>query len=204
MCGGRCPARPTHKRPHLPRSTVLASIRRLVIGLAVLVSIAPLPIDAQVRRGRQSEDVPRWAPISIGARIGWDSRANAELIGGHLRIPVMRSGVAELYPSVEAVFLPGTREYQYNLDAAWVPGGTRGGVFAGGGVGWRDSVIGVDLGDPRETFFGFNAFGGGKTNLGWLQVEFLLRWTFLNGTAYQPNSAALGLNLPFWRIAPGR
>lgn len=187
-----------------PDFNVSHTTRRLFITLALLLFIVPSGLDAQVRRGRQAEEAPRWAPIAIGAKVGWDSRANGELLGGHLRIPVIRSGTVELYPSVEAIFLPGAREYQYNLDAAWVPGGARGGVFAGGGLGWRDSVIGTDLGDPRQTFFGFNAFGGGKTNLGRVQVEFVLRWTFLNDTEYQPNSAAIGLNLPLWRVGPQR
>ena len=187
-----------------PDFIVSHAIRRLLIALALPVFTVPSTLDGQVRRGRQVEEAPRWAPIAIGAKVGWDSRANGELLGGHLRIPVVRSGTVELYPSVEAVFLPGAKEYQYNLDAAWVPGGARGGVFAGGGLGWRDSVIGSDLGDPRQTFFGFNAFGGGKTNLGRVQVEFVLRWTFLNDTDYQPNSASIGLNLPLWSVGTPR
>lgn len=179
-------------------------ILRLIAAFGTVLVVVPATLDAQVRRGRQAEQAPPWAPIAIGAKVGWDSRANGEVLGAHVRIPVLRSGVLELFPSAEAIFLPGTKEYQYNIDAAWVPGGVRGGVFAGGGLGWRDSVIGAGVGDPRETFFGFNAFGGGKTNLGPIQVEFILRWTFLNDTAYQPNSAALGINLPLWRVAPGR
>ena len=177
---------------------------RLITALATILLIVPSAVDAQVRRGRQAEEVPRWAPIAVGLKAGWDSRANGEVLGGHVHIPVVRNGVFELYPSAEAVFLRGAKEYQYNIDAAWVPGGVRGGIFAGGGVGWRDSLIGTDLGDPRQTFFGFNAFGGGKTNLGRLQIEFLLRWTFLKDTQYQPNSASLGINLPLWRAEPPR
>ena len=172
-----------------------------LIPLLVLLLLLPLSLEAQFRRGRQAEVVPRWAPISIGAKVGWDSQANATAVGGHVRIPVVRDGTIELYPSAEAILLTGTKEYQYNLDAAWVPGGVGGGVFAGAGVGWRDSVIGMDVGDPRQTFFGFNAFGGGKTNLGPMQIEFVLRWTFLNETQYQPNSASIGLNFPLWRAA---
>lgn len=177
-------------------------IVRLITALAVLLVTVPAPVDAQVRRGRQVEEAPPWAPIAIGVKIGWDSRANGEVLGGHLRIPVVRSGVFELYPSAEAILLAGVKEYQYNVDAAWVPGGVRGGIFAGAGLGWRDSVIGTEVGVPRQTFFGVNAFGGGKTNVGRVQIEFVLRWTFLNDTSYQPNSASIGLNLPLWRARP--
>ena len=175
-----------------------------LIPLLVFLLLLPLSLEAQFRRGRQAEVVPRWAPISIGAKVGWDSQANATTVGGHVRIPVVRNGTVELYPSAEAIFLTGTKEYQYNLDAAWVPGGAGGGVFAGAGVGWRDSVIGMDVGDPRQTLFGFNAFGGGKTNLGPMQIEVVLRWTFLNETQYQPNSASIGLNFPLWRTTSQR
>jgi len=204
LCHRSRPGRLHCECPENPRpdSAVLHDTRPLLIALTALLLTVPSALDAQVRRGRQVEEAPRWAPVAIGAKIGWDSRANGEILGAHVRVPVVRSGTFELYPSVEAVFLPGTKEYQYNLDAAWVPGGARGGVFAGGGLGWRDSVIGSDLGDPRQTFFGFNAFGGGKTNLGRVQVEFVLRWTFLNDTSYQPNSAAIGINLPLWRVGP--
>jgi len=177
-------------------------IVRLITALAALLLVVPVALDAQVRRGRQAEEAPRWAPIAIGVKVGWDSRANGEVVGGHLHIPVVRSGVFELFPSLEAVFLRGAKEYQYNLDAAWTPGGVRGGIFAGTGVGWRDSVIGTDLGEPRQTFVGINAFGGGKTNLGRIQIEFLLRWTFLKDTSYQPNSASFAINLPLWRATP--
>ncbi len=190
----------TTRTHHVP--TVSHRTAHLLIAIAAVLATVPAALDAQVRRGRQAEEAPRWAPIAIGGKVGWDSRANGETLGGHVRIPVVRSGVFELYPSAEAVFLPGTKEYQYNVDAAYVPGGVRGGVFAGGGLAWRDSVIGTGVGDPRETFFGFNAFGGGKTNLGRVQVEFVLRWTFLNDTSYQPNSAAIGINLPLWRVPP--
>ena len=65
-------------------------------------------------------------------------------------------------------------------------------------------MIGTDLGNPRQTLIGFNAFGGGKTSIGPVQVELVLRWTFLKDTQYQPNSAGIGVNLPLWNVAPQR
>lgn len=175
-----------------------------MLPLAALLLSLPASLDAQVRRGRQAETAPRWAPVAIGVKAGWDSRANGELISAQVRIPVVRSGALEVVPSAEMIFLNGAKEYQYNADVSYLPGGLRGGIFAGAGIGWRDSVIGTPLGDPRQTFVGLNLFGGGKTNLGPIQVEFALRWTFLNDTDYQPNSAAIGLNVPLWRVAPDR
>ena len=183
-----------------PAFTVSHRTHRLFIALAALLVTAPAALDAQVRRGRQAaeDDAPPWAPIAVGVKAGWDSQANGEILGAHLHIPVVRSGSIELYPSAEMTFLLQGKEYQYNLDAAWVPGGARGGVFGGGGVGWRRTAIEVTPGDPLETFIGLNAFGGGKTAIGPLQIEFLIRWTFLQDTQYRPNSASIGLNLPLW------
>jgi len=178
---------------------------RLFTALVVLLVTLPGTLDAQVRRGRQAEEAPPWAPIAIGVKVGYDSSTNGEVLGAQVRIPVVRAGTIELYPNLEIAWPPaGGKEYQYNIDAAWVPGGVRGGVFAGGGVGWRDSLIGTDLGNPRQTLIGFNAFGGGKTSIGPVQVELVLRWTFLKDTQYQPNSAGIGVNLPLWNVAPQR
>jgi hypothetical protein len=171
--------------------------------LALALGLLPSFADAQVRRGRATEEGPPWAPVTVGARFGWDQAASGQVLGAQVRIPVVRSGVVEVVPTAEMIFLTGTKEYQYNLEAAYVSGGTRGGLFAGGGIGWRDSVFGaLDLDDPREWYFGWIATVGAKGGLGRLQFELALRWAFLNDTDYRPNSATLGLNYPLWRVVP--
>lgn len=179
---------------------------RSVALLATLLALSTLTVDgeAQVRRGRAPEPSARWSPIAVGVRGGWDQRANAEVLGAHLRVPVLRSGIVELVPNGEVAFLRGAKDYQYGVDAAWVPGGARGGVFLSAGIAWRDTPIAsLDTGDVRETYFGWVAGAGGKTGVGRMQLEVDLRWVFLNDTSYRPNSATLGINFPFWRIGPG-
>lgn len=176
-----------------------ATLLLFALGLVFLPSLA----DAQVRRGRTAQEGPPWAPVTIGARFGWDQAASGEVLGAQIRIPVVRSGAVEVVPNAEMIFLTGTKEYQYNLEAAYVSGGARGGIFVGGGIGWRDSVFGaLDLDDPRDTYFGWIAAVGAKGGLGVLQFELALRWAFLNDTDYRPNSATLGLNYPLWRVTP--
>lgn len=173
--------------------------------MATLALLGTSDADAQVRRGRAQETGPTWAPISVGVRIGFDDRANGSLLGGQLHIPLVRTGVIELAPSAEAVFLNRSTEYQYNLELAYIPGGTKGGILLGGGLGWRDRFVGTaESADGRETFFGYTAMAGGRSDVGPLQFEVSLRWVFLNDTPYRPNAVALGVNLPLWRARPGR
>jgi hypothetical protein len=98
--------------------------------------------------------------------------------------------------------MSGPNEYMYSLDVAYVPGGGGGGLVIQGGVGWRDSTIGASGG---ETYFGYNFGIGGKTNLGAVQLEAMIRWAFLNGTNYDPNVVTLGGNYVLFRTQrPGR
>ncbi|MDH3269970.1 MAG: hypothetical protein OEN56_01480 [Gemmatimonadota bacterium] len=183
-------------------------LRMRVSILAVLcalgLAIVPADGDAQVRRGRGGDPLPTWAPIAVGLRAGWDQRANAEVLGAHIRIPVVRSGILEFVPNAEIAFLSGAKDYQYTLETAWVPGGPRGGVFVSAGIGWRDTVVAsATSGRPRDTFFGYVLGAGGKTRVGRVEVEVALRWVFLNDTTYRPNAATFGINYPLWQIGPG-
>ncbi len=176
-----------------------ARVRRLLRAGALIfitaAAVAPSAVDGQVRRGRQTEEEkPPWAPVSIGGRIGYDQRFRGEMIGAGLRIPFLRNGKAELNPSADILFATGGRETAYNLEAAFVPGGRRGGIFAGGGVGWRKSPITTEDG----TLFGYNLSVGGKTYLApSVQLEALIRWSWLQDSDRNPNSVSLGVNYVF-------
>ena len=165
----------------------------------------PPSLDAQFRRGRQAEAVPRWAPISIGAKVGWDSQANATAVGGHVRIPVVRDGTIELYPSAEAILLTGTKEYQYNLDAAWVPGGV-GGVC----VCWCGRRVGETLslawmsGIPDKRSSASTHLEAVKRILDQCRSNSCCVGRSSTKRSNQPNSASIGLNFPLWRAASER
>jgi hypothetical protein len=174
----------------------------LVPILALGCALGPLDAEAQVRRGRALETAPPWTPVAFGARFGWDQRANGEVLGAHVSIPLLRNGIVELVPNAEMVFLTGTKEYQYSIETAFVPGGA-GGLFVGGGVGWRDTVFGsLDPDDPRTTYFGYVVAVGAKGGRGRLQFQVTARWTFLDDTEYRPNATTIGLNYLLWN--PGR
>jgi hypothetical protein len=172
----------------------------MVSTLVVVAVLMPADGSAQVRRGRALEpEAPPWAPIAIGVRFGYDQEVRTQILGGGLRIPIVRNGVLEFNPNADIVFVNGPNEHSYNLDLAYVPGGARGGLVLAGGVGWRESSFGLG-----ETFFGYNLGLGGKSNLGPVQIEALIRWAFLQGTEFQPNTVSLGLNYPLWRARPRR
>ena len=96
-----------------------------------------------------------WAPVSIGGRVGYDNKQRDEVLGAQIHIPVVRSGVVEFLPNVDATFRPLFNEYQINLEAVYVLGDrTGGGLYAGGGVGfrWRRSNLGTWGGQPQTAF----------------------------------------------------
>lgn len=172
---------------------------------ALVVSVAVSHLDAQVRRGRATTpEAAPWAPISIGLRFGYDQEVRTQLLGATLRIPVVRSGVVELNPSVDNLFVRGQDDRQYNLDVTYAAAGPRGGLILFGGVAWRESIFGL-LVTERTRFFGYNAGAGGRTRAGPLEIEALIKWTFLNDTELQPNFVSIGVNLPLWGAGvPGR
>jgi hypothetical protein len=193
------------------RSTV-PTLRRATLALLILLAGAsslPADVDAQVRRGRVEPQEPPWMPITIGGRGGWEQEqlGSGGTIGAEVHIPVVRDGRFELVPSFDAIFLNVQDEYQYNLDALFVPGGRRGGVYIGGGVAWRESLlagVGQDVG--RANYFGYNIVVGGKNQIGPVQILLGLRWLLLTDTAFDPSAVNVGLSIPLWssRATPQR
>jgi hypothetical protein len=178
----------------------MAKSHRSILLAAAFSLLAFGSLEAQVRRGRTEPTLPRWAPTAVGVRVGYDEQARGEVLGVQFRVPIARNGVLEFVPNAEMVWVTGNKEYQYNLELAVVPGGLNGGLIFGGGAGWRDTVIGSAAEDARNTIFGWVLSVGGKTGLGPIQIEALLKWTWLADTDYRPASATLGVNYPFWTV----
>ena len=188
----------TRRKRSILQSLLLPSI------LCMLGILDASDADAQVRRGRAQDTSSRWAPVSIGVRFGYDQAAQGELLGGQLRIPLTRSGVVELVTFADVIFPVGTKEHQYSAEVVWIPGGARaGGIFGGGGLGWRDTVLAsTNRNDPRATHFGYSVVVGVKSKLGPIELEVDIRWIYLNDTRYRPNPVSLGLNYPLWSVRP--
>jgi hypothetical protein len=184
------------------RTPDLTAVRALILVTLLLSGVTQA--DGQVRRGRPVPTAPGWAPIAVGVHVGYDQRSQAELIGAHIRIPVLRGGTVEIVPNAHIVFLNNNKEYQYNLDAVYVFGDARGSVFAGGGIGRRDTVLGAPTGTPRATVSSYSiVFGAKSGGTGFLTTQIEGRWIFLDDSDFRPLAFTLGLNFSLWRQRPG-
>lgn len=166
----------------------------LIGAVAFLASTAPIDVAAQQPGADEG-----WPAPAIGVRVGFDQSASGEVIGAQLRVPVLPSGRLELVPNADITFLNDLKEYGFNVDAVFVSGGRRGGLYVGGGLAMRNSIFTAEIGGARETEVGFGAVvglkGGGPAGLV-TQVEF--RWSFLPDVDYDPRAITVGLNFPLW------
>lgn len=175
-----------------------------ILLLTLLGLVTPFGLEAQVRRGRAVDpDRAPWMPISIGPRAGYDQNARAAVLGAQIHLPLLRSGLVELVPTADIVFVNNAREYQYNLELVYVTGGRMGGLYGGGGVGYRDTVLNGTPTDPRTTIFGYSLVLGVRSGItGPFQVQIELRWIFLEDTTVRPAPVTLGINFPLWKNSP--
>lgn len=167
-------------------------------ALALFLTLTTVDAAEGQRRGRQqgTPDVP-WSSVLAGAGIGYDGESNGTFLQTHFRIPLLRSGRLELIPSGSITFITNLREYQYNADLVYVTGGQSGGIYVGGGIGWRNSIFGPNALTPRETLRGYNAIFGLRSGAGGeFGVQIEARWTFLSDTEIDPRTIAFGINFP--------
>lgn len=175
---------------------------RPLMALLTLSVLLPAGADAQ-RRGRaQQADVGRWAPVVAGVHGGYDDTSQANLLGAHLRIPVVRNGSLELVPGGNVTFAAGLKEYQLNVDAAYTLGGQNAGLYVAAGLAVRNTVF---LGTEAETKAGVGVAGGiragGPSSPVGLQVE--LRQIYVDPDL-RPRVLTIGLNIPIWGRHPTR
>lgn len=165
-----------------------------VLSRPALAAVAFLLLPAGV--AAQNAPTP-WPAVQIGARFGFDDNASSTVAGAQIRIPVVRGGWLELLPSGDVTFLAGLQEYQFNADAVYILGGGRGGLYLGGGLALRNTIL---EGPERETRSGVNAVVGltsrrlGGAPFG-TQIE--IRWVFLDAE-FNPRNLTLGVNFPLW------
>ena len=179
----------------------MPSRRCLPLLLALALSfVAPVALAAQ---GAQDEFPGPWAPPSLGVRGGYDNQQRRYVLGGQLRLPVLPRGQVELMPNVDVTFARGLKEYQYNLELVYVLDGRSGGIYGGGGIGWRNTVWNADPSDTseiRSTKAGFTAVLGIRiVELGLVVPQIEYRGVFIGAAPVSYQQLTLGLNLPLWR-----
>lgn len=178
---------------------------RLAAALLLVVSgVLPRAAHAQAPGGATGSS--SWPAPVAGLRFGYDQTARGEVVGAQIRVPVLRSGRIEVVPNADITFLTRLREYGYNVDAVFVPGGTQGGIYLGGGLALRNSVFGLPGGDSdRGTEAGFGAVVGARTGSpGRIGTQIEFRWIFLSGVDHEPRAVTLGVNFPLWGRGAGR
>lgn len=140
-----------------------------------------------------------WAPIGIGFRIGRDSALHYNVVGGQVRIPVVPNGALELMPNMDVTFARGEKEYQYNLELVYMVGGDVGGLYGGGGIGFRRARFGPDPAVPRETVRGYTGVLGLKiTGLGRVAPQIEWRWVWVHKEDINPQQVTLGVTFALW------
>ena len=185
---------------HQMKLSLVGSLGGLLL-LSLLGTGGPSGLHAQ-RDGAQALAGTQWAPISIGARAGWDGKSRALVLGAQLRIPILRNGSVELMPNADITFRTRLKEYQLNLELVYVAGRDEegAGLYGGGGVGFRNSLDGDPTTAARETFLGYSLVGGARSAriLGPLTAQVEFRWIFLSETQLNPQHVTFGINYPLW------
>jgi len=171
----------------------------LLLVLA-LSAAAPVALAAQAP-GAQDEYPGPWAPPSFGVRAGYDNQQRHNVLGGQVRLPVLPRGQVELVPSLDVTFLSGLKEYQYNLELVYVLDGRSGGIYAGAGLGWRNTVWSSDPADlTRSTERGFTAVLGIRiVELGIVVPQIEYRGVFIDAAPVNYQQLTIGVNLALWR-----
>jgi len=165
-------------------------------SLLASTALATQGLGAQV--GPEAEDPGVWAPPSFGLRVGLDNKRRRNVVGAQVRLPIVPGGEIELMPSVDVTFLVGLREYQYNVEGVYVWDGRAGGLYGGGGLGFRNSVFADGAG--RKTELGYTAVVGFRlVGLGLIVPQLEYRWVFVDAAPITYQQLTIGVNLALWR-----
>jgi hypothetical protein len=163
--------------------------------LAISLALVPRPASAQMSGGGPSRG---WTPAQIGVRFGATSVSSNSVLGAQLWVPLIPAGYVQLIPNWDVTFLAaGFKEYQRGVQAVAVSGGRRGGLFAGGGLTWRNTIYD---GPNRETKRWPDLVAGvrtGQISSIPLTAQLQIRWVFVDGPI-NPRILTFGVNVPLW------
>ncbi len=158
------------------------STRHCVLAAAFLLAAVAFSHRAEGQARRGLRRVALFTP-EIGARVGYDFKANIWSLGGQLRVPAR---VLESLLSGDSYFAAGTHPWQLNLDLAFRLRRLSS-LYAGGGIGiFHDLTtdvgpnVLVGLHPPARRGAPIRPYAEG-------------RWTFLNGAT--PFRLVFGVNL---------
>jgi len=173
--------------------------RSCILAFAVACWSIPRPAHAQFRAGAGPGEATGWAPIAIGAKVGFDNAQSSPMVGAIVRIPILPSGSFEFMPNADVTFLDGFKVYQLNLEAVYLSQGRRGGFYSGGGIGFRNGVFSANPNDPRTTERVFSIVAGARFGgLGRVRPEFEVRWVLQDEQVRDPRIVLVGASVALW------
>jgi hypothetical protein len=161
----------------------------------------PRPGEAQFRAGAGAGagEATGWAPIAVGAKVGFDNAQSAPMVGALVRIPVIPSGSIEFMPNADVTFLDGFEIYQLNLEAVYLSQGRRGGFYSGGGIGFRNGIFSANPSDPRTTERVYSIVLGARFGgLGRVRPELEIRFILQDEQIRDPRTAMFGASVALW------
>ena len=168
---------------------------RVLVACAALAAILPGSGAAQLTPEQSSG----WRAVEIGARVGYDNVQREEVVGGLLRIPILPNGTVELVPNMDVTFLRGLKEYQWNAEAIYLWLSQDGGLYAGGGIGLRNTIPPGNAEGERENVTTFSLVLGLKiTTLERVNPMLEFRRVFADDLAIDPQLFALGVTVEIW------
>jgi hypothetical protein len=173
--------------------------KRTLLLAFLAISLAPDTLAAQLARLPGEQAAEPWLAPDIGARVGFEGPHRHTVLGTMLHVSAVRSGRVAVLPSMDVTFLRGLREYQYNLEAAYFSAARVGGLYLGGGVGFRNTIPPSDPDGGRRTLTTYNVLVGIKlTGLGRVIPMIEFRRAFANDLPVDPQLLALGAMFRLW------
>ena len=165
------------------------------LATAAFAGLAPASLGAQLR----PEERSGWPPVEIGVRVGYDNIQRQEVLGALLRIPVLPNRSLELLPNADVTFLRGLKEYQLNAEAVYLLAAEDGGIYAGGGIGFRSTIVPSDPAAGRQTLTTWSIVVGIKLmNLERVNPMLEFRRIFVRELVVDPQLLSLGVTFELW------
>ena len=162
----------------------------------LLGALAPASLAAQLAPRQQSTG---WPPVEIGVRVGYDNMQRQEVLGALLRIPVLPNRSVELVPNADVTFLRGLKEYQLNAEAVYLLTASEGGIYLGGGIGFRNTIPPLDPAAGRQTLTTWSIVVGVKlTGLERVNPMLEFRRIFAGDLEVDPQLLSLGVTFELW------
>ncbi len=175
-------AQPRHHPPMTSRCLAAAGLALVLVTASPAAAQLGPPVGFPGARGGG------WSPVAV-VRAGWSLRDSSPSLGGSLRLPIPLPLRPAIAGGGDFVFQDGLTERQAMVDVTL---GLTGGIYAGGGPAWLNSVFENET--TRATRLGYTLVAGVGGRAGPVSTELQFRWLRVDGLG--PNFLTLGVTYP--------